>query len=156
MGTEAARKHLRPGEAAGCGDVLNGDVAIEKRVASGLQAHLEVVAHRRFPYAIAEYPAERADGDAGALRQLARRQRRLQVLLHLMEDTREGRAAITRDVLSRHPLGFGIAADALADKAVGHDLRQTRPMAAGDQVAHEIEGGDAAGACDAVAVDDIE
>ncbi len=52
--------------------------------------------------------------------------------------------------------GSAVAADALADEAVGDDLRQAGAVAARDQVQHEVEGRHAAGAGDAVAVDDVE
>src|SRR5690606_26958700 len=97
-----------------------------------------------------------ADGDTGTLGERPGGERNLDILLHVLEDSRQWRVAVSGEQTWLGALRLGFDAWPVCDEGIGNDLGKCRAMPLADQAEHEIERRVAAGAGDAVIVNLIE
>ena len=105
------------------------------------------------PEPFAKQPLQLPHRDAGETGQDLAGERRFEVGLHRREHPQQARVAHAEALAQVHPLRAQPLADLIVQEPVADPRREPGAVVAADQVEHQVEGGDAAGAGDPLALD---
>jgi hypothetical protein len=128
-------------EAAGAGDVHDGEVGLVEQVAGALEAELEVVLRRGAAHVAAKEALELAAREADILGQLLLRQRVLDVGFHQLDRHDELGMVDAEADADRHALAVVRPADAIEEALLADLGRELVAVGLGDAAEHQVEGG---------------
>ena len=127
-----------------------------QQAAGALQPKLEVVAQRGRLEMLAKAPLELAQRQAGGGAQPPPGHRLVEMILHQRDDLAETGVGHALANVRLHPLAVLRVADVGMDELLRHRRGQAPAMPEGDQMQHHVERRRAAGAGEAVPIDDEE
>ena len=134
------------GEAAGHRHVQHRKRGLAQQGAGAFQPQVQIIARRGAAHIFAEQPLKLAAGQPDRARQLRRRNRVFQVVLHEGDGGDQLGVAVADAHTQRHALAVGGLADAVMDKLFRHRGRQIVAVLQADQMQHHVHRGAAAGA----------
>jgi len=145
---------MRGGDkAAGQRHIQHRHLRLLQQVTSLVESQLQIETRRGARQIFAEQTFELARRDLHRAGQFGAADRLLQILLHAADGGEQLGMANAQPRWQGHALAVALVADALMQELIGNGCSQRKAVLGGDQVQHEVEGGNSARTGEAVAVD---